>query len=127
MASTDFYGPLGWGAEPLRERLEHRERIALELLVSHRPTQLGDTPTIADFGCGDGLMLRELGALIPGAKLSGFDLSPTQLEKALARLPESVLGLADLSQRLEISEGAIDIAYAGELVEHLWSPDDFLD
>lgn len=123
---TDYYGPEGWGAMASRERLEHRERLALQLAIRHRPPGRADEAVVADLGCGDGLMLAAFGGALPGARLLGFDLSPTQLAKARERLPGAELRYADLTRPFELGAGSVDIAYAGEVVEHLWSPDDFL-
>ena len=55
------------------------------------------------------------------------DLSETQVAKARERLPKADLRTADLTRPFELDDATVDVAYAGEVIEHLASPDDFLD
>jgi SAM-dependent methyltransferase len=63
----------------------------LPLLASSSPPR-----TVVDVGCGDGLMLRELGQRAPGARLVGVEYNPVAREVAEETLRDSPGALAVL-------------------------------
>lgn len=123
--TRDLYGSSGWGGEPLRERLEQREVVALGLVARHL-THARAPGRVVDLGCGDGLMLAELARAFPEAHLTGLDLSETQVAKARTRGLGADLRAVDLTVSPILEPGSTDLVYAGEVVEHMPSPDDFL-
>jgi 2-polyprenyl-3-methyl-5-hydroxy-6-metoxy-1,4-benzoquinol methylase len=124
MTTIDHYTEDGWGRDAARTVPEARELLALRLL---RDADLGAAPRIIDIGCGDGLMLERFHQLRPEASLVGYDLSELQVERARRRLPNAQIDQADLTRSIPEPDGCADVVYAGEVIEHLYSPDDLLD
>jgi SAM-dependent methyltransferase len=124
MTTIDHYAEDGWGGERARTVLEARESLSLKLL---QEANLGVAPRIIDLGCGDGLMLDQFRQLRPEAELVGYDYSELQVNRARARIPEAQIDQADLTRSIPQPDGVADVVYAGEVIEHLYSPDDLLD
>lgn len=79
---------------------------------------------VLDAGCGAGDFLQAL-AGVPGVTAWGLDASPHEVTAATARGLD--VRLADLEQGLPCADGSVDVVHAAEVIEHLYSPDDFLD
>ena len=98
-----------------------KERIAkcLALLKAARPAR------VLDVGCGDGLITgvikRETGAYV-----IGMDASAAALEKA--RLVCDETHRAEFGTRpLPLPDASVDAIMAGEVIEHIFYTEDFLD
>jgi SAM-dependent methyltransferase len=103
-----------------------REAMALSRIEAHlRGGSAADGPArILDAGCGDGTFLGFLETRLAAASLSGVDFSQDRLE---SRDPaRATLRQADLNLGLPYEDGAFDIVYSGEVLEHLLDPDTFL-
>lgn len=69
---------------------------------------------ILDLGCGDGFLLDLLARKYPEAKLTGVDMSTTELAAARARLADRGLLLHERAQSLSLATGSV-----GAVVSHL--------
>jgi ubiquinone/menaquinone biosynthesis C-methylase UbiE len=101
----------------------HRQRVALEALAEL------DAPKAADFvdlGSGDGLFAAAVTEMHPTWNITLLDGSESQLHRASERCPDAKLQHADLNEPLPFETGSLDVVHAGELIEHLYSPDVFL-
>lgn len=79
--------------------------------------RLPATPQVADVGCGRGRFLRLMAERVPGARLTGFDVSPAML----AQLPAEVVRRRGSLLHIPAAEAAFDGALAVESLEHaLW-------
>jgi ubiquinone/menaquinone biosynthesis C-methylase UbiE len=96
-----------------------RVRAILEVLRKTQPR------SIADLGCGDGTLLREIAAALPDARLAGVDLSEAQIVENRAKLPQIEWHVADLETTNPIA-AQYDAITASEVIEHLERPLDFL-
>lgn len=95
------------GAEP--------ERFALRrdwLLARVAPGQ-----RVLDLGCGEGAFAAALQAY--GAPTVGIDVVAEPLRRGRARFPGLDLRLGLLDGPLVVDDGAFDVVWAGELVEHV--------
>lgn len=77
--------------------------------------------SVVDLGCGNGQLLRELAADLPGAKLCGVDLSEPQIAVNRVELPSIDWLAADLSKVTEAAN-RFDAVVASEIIEHVQDP-----
>lgn len=100
--------------------LEHRECQAMTLIEKWQPAE---GSKYIDIGCGDGLFLHAVSVKF-GPELSyfGCEYSEHQREKAIARTGFSI-SHADLEEGLSFENSTFDLAYSGEVIEHLYNPD----
>ncbi len=125
-ANLDYYGPLSEGRDDYWRKMaapRHRMATFLALLGKHR------ADTVADLGCGNGLLLAEVRRRFPGAHLTGLDLSPAQIDANRARYPGlewHAADLVDANASLDPLVGRFDAVIASEIIEHLDAPKAFL-
>jgi SAM-dependent methyltransferase len=119
-AKPDYY--TYWNsASPSPRVLRHREKVVLRMLGAMPETGLD----ILDIGCGTGFFLNVLQAKKPIWRLQGVDLSADSVR--IAREQGLAVTEGDGEGRLPFPDGTFDVVYAGEVIEHVFSPDDFLD
>jgi 2-polyprenyl-3-methyl-5-hydroxy-6-metoxy-1,4-benzoquinol methylase len=99
-----------------------RFRVAtiLQILSRHPPHRL------ADLGCGNGQLLREIAAQHPGASLAGIDLSAALVEQNSSRLPQMAWYQRDLQIPVAGEDpltSAFDTIVSSEVIEHLDEPE----
>ena len=126
-SATDFnkayYGELTAGRENY-----WRYMPAPKMRIRHIIGRIGDQrrqfSSVCDFGCGNGDLLREIAACHPGAKLSGIDLSPDQIDENRRSMPDAGWAEADLTSPEFVYpfEKRCDLAISSEVVEHLDEP-----
>jgi SAM-dependent methyltransferase len=122
----DHYDPRfgGWNLE--RDQIDEREVILIDLLAPYMERADG---SLLDVGCGNGDFLAALDArrslVERGWKLSGIDLSPYQIGEASQRLPYT-FSVANVEEGIPFPDSSFDILCCGELIEHLYNPDEFL-
>ena len=98
-----------WFWDHYREAVNHIVAICDRLDVPLRDR------TIADVGCGDGIMATGLCRRAEPASLIGFDITPTDREHLIARCREE--GVGELPAQLEFrGSGEAEFAGAGRLV-----------
>jgi SAM-dependent methyltransferase len=83
---------------------------------------IGTNRDVLDLGCLDGTV----GALFvaQGNRVSGIDASRTAIERARERGLDARLG--NLDDALPFADAAFDVAFAGEIVEHVFEIDPML-
>jgi SAM-dependent methyltransferase len=98
----------------------HRRRLVRKLLLELAPRALH----VLDAGCGRGELLAELSKALPGARMSGADVSAEGRRAAQASCPAAEIFELDLEasgfaatqqQRL----GRYDVVVCSEVLEHL--------
>jgi ubiquinone/menaquinone biosynthesis C-methylase UbiE len=72
---------------------------------------------VLDLGCGEGCFTSAL--VDHGAHAVGVDVVAEPLERGRARDPRLDLRLGTLDAPLVVDDGAFDVVWAGELIEHL--------
>jgi cyclopropane fatty-acyl-phospholipid synthase-like methyltransferase len=95
-----------------------RVRTILGLLREKPPA------SVIDLGCGNGLLLEEIGEAFPAAKLAGVDISEPQVEEN-SRLAEIEWESRDLQKAIASDDrlaGRFDAVIAAEIIEHLDDP-----
>jgi len=74
---------------------------------------LPDVPSIADIGCGPGLLLRDLSIRYPAARLIGIDVTPAMIDYAKALEYDGdtpQYHLCDISENnMPLEDGSIDL------------------
>lgn len=98
----------------------HRRRLIAELATAEAPAGAH----VLDVGCGQGELLRQLAAVLPGACLAGADISETSLAETRARNPDFDLFLLDITApdfaaRHTDRLHRYDLVICSEVVEHL--------
>lgn len=73
-----------------------------EQFDAHVAPRLGARPGVVDLGCGPGLLLRDLGQRLPGARLFGYDITPAMIEHA------RTLDYGDLTPALAVLNVGVD-------------------
>ena len=81
--------------------------------------------SILDIGCGGGLLCEPLTRL--GAKVKGIDAAPTNIEVAQLHAQSSGLDIDYQNILAEDLDERFDVILAMEIVEHVVSPQDFLN
>jgi 2-polyprenyl-3-methyl-5-hydroxy-6-metoxy-1,4-benzoquinol methylase len=82
-----------------------------------------ETITIADFGCGNGGLMREIQKELPNNKIWGYDLCPANIEDSHQKgNTENIKYLDFVNEEVEFP----NIAIATEVLEHLVDPDAFI-
>ncbi len=88
--------------------------------------RIGQTPAVADLGCGGGVLLQELGARLPGAALQGLDLSDAMLAHAMEQdYPVGAPAFAqhDLNRApYPIDDASLDLCISANVVCFLDNP-----
>jgi SAM-dependent methyltransferase len=72
---------------------------------------------VLDLGCGDGAFAAELVAA--GAEVIGLDVADAALARARQRVPQAELRLVQEGAPLPIDNGWAQVAWAGEVLEHV--------
>lgn len=120
----DFYGSDRNQVDHARP-LQPREELSIELL--HR-VLAGEGGGLLDVGCGSGLLLEALDGSADltrrGWHLHGVDYSEYALECA-SRLPYD-FRRCNLEEGIPLDDGSVDVVCAGEVIEHVYSPDRLL-
>jgi SAM-dependent methyltransferase len=98
----------------------HRRRIVSQLAAQFSIP----APRVLDVGCGQGELLRELDQALPGARISGSDLSAQSLEDSRASNPgfelfELDIADAEMSTRHAERTGQFDLVVCCEVLEHI--------
>jgi 2-polyprenyl-3-methyl-5-hydroxy-6-metoxy-1,4-benzoquinol methylase len=78
-----------------------------------------------DAGCGYGRFMELLRRKFPDSTLKGIDFSKSEIADAKEKGLDVKQG--DFEKGIDFSEKKFDIVYAGEIIEHLYNPDFFLE
>jgi trans-aconitate methyltransferase len=100
-----------------RPRLMQVKNYVLDLVKTD------DSITIADFGCGNGGLMREIEKSLPYNKIWGYDLCPANVDDSHQK------GNANNIKYLDFVNEDVDfphIAICTEVLEHLVDPDAFI-
>jgi 2-polyprenyl-3-methyl-5-hydroxy-6-metoxy-1,4-benzoquinol methylase len=98
----------------------HRRRLIRKLAIEFMPR----AENIIDAGCGQGQLLVELRRALPGARLTGADVSAESRRQAALRCPEARISSLDLEGDgfdfdHEDLLSKFDLAVCSEVLEHL--------
>ena len=89
--------------------------------------QLSDGMRVLDVGCGPGSMTAGIARRIGRGRVTGIDLSETQIQLAQQRLVELGFGNADFraasAYELPFDDAHFDAVFSHALIEHLSEPD----
>ncbi len=125
-APIDHWDPRTGGHDDIRDAIEPREAIALQLA---QPLVSKNDGTLLDIGCGDGLFLSicdtKLSLSERGWKLSGIDYSESRI--AHARRWPYEFARCNVEEGLPFADSSYDVVFCGELIEHLYNPDAFVE
>jgi SAM-dependent methyltransferase len=97
-----------------------RSERLLRRLLERRP--LPSSGRLLDVGCGNGVLLRSFGALLPGWRLNGLDLDGRSRETVLALPGAEAFFSCDLSE----VPGRFDMLSMMHCLEHVPAPAEFL-
>ena len=75
--------------------------------------------SVADFGCGEGSLLQEIGQNHPQARLYGFDFSPVAASVSSQRLPQAKIVTHDIREPTNPFDEVVDVGISSEVLEHL--------
>lgn len=100
-------------------RLEKQARFAAPFILSDFDAPPG--ARVLDLACGVGAMAEELARRYPGIRLTGVDLSATQLHAARTRHPVAGYVRGD-GTRLPFRAGAFDRVHCSWMLEHVPDP-----
>jgi SAM-dependent methyltransferase len=124
--NREYYENLAPGTDDYWRRMaapRHRMQTVLRELRRLRPV------SIIDLGCGNGVVLEEIGSQVSIPRLAGIDLAESRIEANRGRHPQIEWLAANLdgATRLPAAwRGSFDVVLAMEIVEHLDRPAEFL-
>ena len=97
-------------------RLEKQARFLTRWILDG--VEAGPGARVLDLACGTGAMARRLLARLPDVRLTGCDLSRTQLQAARQQSPRLPLVSADAA-RLPFADRTFDVVHWSWLLEHV--------
>jgi 2-polyprenyl-3-methyl-5-hydroxy-6-metoxy-1,4-benzoquinol methylase len=125
-APINFYDAESTDNVAPRRAIDPREKIAIE--ISRAAFERRDG-RLLDVGCGNGVFLSAVDQAESltnrGWKLHGIDYSEHQIEESRARPFE--FAQCNVEEGLPFPDAFFDVAFAGELLEHLYNPDGFIE
>jgi SAM-dependent methyltransferase len=96
------------------------------LLWAFREIAGMEPSSILDCGCGEGVLLAALKKRLTTAKCVGLEIDQKAIRAASEKGVEAVAH--DLNTRpFPLPDGSFDVCFMGELIEHVFSPDDLLE
>ncbi|PIN94898.1 hypothetical protein COU53_01765 [Candidatus Pacearchaeota archaeon CG10_big_fil_rev_8_21_14_0_10_30_48] len=119
MKNIDHYGH--WYNEDDKKYIIPREKVSLEFM---KKLKLKNNPLILDAGCGDGRFTEFIIKQF-GTNVKGLEYSKEGLE--ICKKKKIDIKFADFNEKLPFKEKYFDVIYAGEVIEHLYNPDKFLE
>lgn len=108
---------------------EHAEILSVNTLNRDRlkifndmVNGLGANLRILDVGCGDGVISEPL--IKKGHFVAAVDLPTVATASAKSKVSQVMVGDAET---LAFADGTFDLVIASEVLEHLWSPENFIN
>ena len=123
MKKTDYYSPDFKYKTSLSQHLMHREVVSLDILSK---LDFKNENKFYDVGCGNGFFLKSAKKIL-GNNLtySGGDYSLFQQKKASSD-SEFKVDIIDLEEKFNYQDNYFDCVYSGEVIEHLFNPDNMV-
>ncbi len=109
-----------WGRRKRKDKID-REVKCLDILG--KIVENGDK--IVDLGCGCGDFMLEMGKKFKGVNVEGFEFSKSCVRAGAGK--NLNISFANFNKKIPLKNNSVDIAYAGEIIEHLFDPDLFLE
>lgn len=82
---------------------------------------------ILDIGCNDGTLLQLLGQKYPAAKLNGLDADTKSINRCQKKGIGAKIYFFDDKTPIPFPDHSFDLIIAGEIIEHIYNTDMFLD
>lgn len=117
-AATRNFNEERYGAATPGDIEDDRIRTVMRLLRAYKGKRL------LDVGCTDGFLSERFRKL--GLYVVGVDASESAVEKARARCDEAHVGDLDRLP-LPLPDGVVDGVFAGEVLEHIFRTEEFLE
>jgi len=111
--------PIAWNSRRYRETADAAGNIRIKRVIP----LVGQAGRVIDIACLDGAVAAIFQEL--GNTVYGIDASETAIEKARQRGIKVQLG--NLEEPLPYADAAFDLAFAGEIIEHIFNIDGLLD
>ncbi|PIN94015.1 hypothetical protein COU54_00590 [Candidatus Pacearchaeota archaeon CG10_big_fil_rev_8_21_14_0_10_31_24] len=120
MKTIDHYGH--WTkARTGKQKILSREINSLKLISK----VMKRDGSFLDAGCGNGFFMEFIRRLFPKVYLSGLDYSKSEVLEARKR--GFKVKQSDFGEGIDFPKDKFDLVYAGEVIEHLYDPDFFLE
>lgn len=78
---------------------------------------LSEDLTIAELGCGPGLLLRQLAILFPKARLLGIDIDPSAVQAAMERDQTALISQGSFTQT-PWGDNSVDIVTSSQIYDY---------
>ena len=110
------------------KKIRHQKRLDIaEVLINRcleiKPNIGADVPKLLSIGCNDGSF--ESRFVKKSISVYGIDGDPSAINSATLKGVQAIVG--DFSQNLPYQPGMFDVIFAGEVIEHVFDVDKFLD
>ena len=102
---------------------ENRKKLMDLILSNWKPSN--ETVILLDVGSRDGFFLSKLSFSFP-YKITAIDIDSTALLKYKILFPEATVKILDCNESLPFKNDSYVLIFAGEIIEHLINPDQFL-
>jgi SAM-dependent methyltransferase len=114
-----FYSDADQVTNYLNEDRRHFYREVTRLITQSIPDLRTSSLRIADYGCGPGMLLKELGRASPGSRFYGYDFASAGIRVARDNFPAASFGERDIYQAFP---DRYDVILCTEVLEHLARP-----
>ncbi len=108
--------------EKIRRREEDIDPFRFQALLEFVPAK----GRLIDVGCGLGEFLRYARKIKPSLELFGVDFSQKAIERNRELDGESISYKVCSAEKVDFEDNFFDVVIAGELLEHLTEPEDFI-
>lgn len=112
--------PPGYYQQGIRKNLFQRLWHARKWMVVKRMVQ-GTSSRVLDVGCAGGWLTAKIAQVLPGAEVTGLDVSPGMIKYAAREYPELDFVCAD-AHEVPFPGGSFDLVVCTETLEHVVDP-----
>jgi len=121
---TAIIDPTRSWVSPTANHYWYRKRREVARLLERNAT-LGANAKVLDLGAGSGEDIPLLASLYPDADILALDAAREDLEafdRRFAEVPNVRSEWADITKRLPLQDGSVDLVYCSEVMEHIPDP-----
>lgn len=125
MSTSEFYNVQGYAKDDREYLSEDRFKKILSIFDQFHK-QRGTYIDFLDIGCGEGGFIRFLNGVYPNVTYTGFDISTTAINNAIAKCNLPNVKFKSVNVNVDKLVERFDFIVAGEIIEHIEDTDTFI-